>query len=267
MNGYMKRLEKIQVECNVKPANNDKDGKQEEQDEFSRKKKRIAALIKDVKMKIEEREKLELDAPGSKFTVEVSSQIRTQMRQLRDEAKQLQEIYKKEEDKYRKKNKTVPEKEQNLEKQAEIVDIVFAHVKECETRDKRRTVGDNAFILDINKDDVPTELPDIDDVDFKMLRENDDKINNELDQVSGHVQNLKQIAIEMGKEAEKQGIMMDELDTKVEKVNDQLENINARLKKVLKSVRKADRFCVDIILLCVLLGIGGYIYHMVSSRS
>jgi len=73
---------------------------------------------------------------------------------------------------------------------------------------------------------------------------------------------LKDMANEMGKEIEMQGMMIDELDHKVEKTNAKLINLNKRLKKTLESVRKADRFCIDIILLVVILAIGGYLYNV-----
>jgi hypothetical protein len=90
-----------------------------------------------------------------------------------------------------------------------------------------------------------------------------------LENVAAGVNELKEIALEMGKvsviiisnltlilwkrffirsillhpylhsspqEAEAQGIMLDNLDSKVDKVNDQLENINIRLRKALESV-------------------------------
>lgn len=71
-----------------------------------------------------------------------------------------------------------------------------------------------------------------------------------LDSVAAGVHVLKEMAEEMGKvhisslncntntyqEVESQGVMLDNLDVKVDKVNDQLENVNLRLKKVLDNV-------------------------------
>jgi syntaxin of plants SYP7 len=73
---------------------------------------------------------------------------------------------------------------------------------------------------------------------------------------------LKDIAIEMGKEATKQTKMIEIIGDKTDKANEQLENLNDRLRKVIQSIRKGDRFVMDIILLCILLGIAGYIYKM-----
>jgi len=61
-----------------------------------------------------------------------------------------------------------------------------------------------------------------------------------------------------------QEMMINELDRKVETTNAKLLNLNKRLKKTLEQVRKADRFCIDIILLIVVLAIGGYLYNVFS---
>jgi len=117
------------------------------------------------------------------------------------------------------------------------------------------------------RDPVVTELPDIDDEGFQLLRKNDALIDQALSGISDQVGVLKHMAIEMGKEAELQGVMLEDLDRKVDHANDQLENINMRLLKTLESIRKGDRFIVDVILLCVILGIAGYIYHMLSTKN
>lgn len=257
----MKRLHKIQDECVDKKALvAEADDKA---DEFTRIKRKVAAELAEVRQMIKDRDELELSTAGTRHTVEASHNIRSKIKAIKTDAATLDALQKKERTKYEKKNKTVPEKEQQIETREELVGLVFSHIKEVEALNNRKH-GDSSFGSSTteNKDPTITELPNIDDEGFQLLRRNDAKIDQDLDEISGHVTTLKEIALEMGKEAANQGIMLDNLDKKVDDVNDQLENLNTRMRKALESIRKGDRFIVDIILLCILLGIAGYIYSM-----
>lgn len=260
MNQLMRKLQKIEDECVEKRGLVDQ--KDENIDEFTRIKRKIAFDLAEARKMIKERDELELSSAGTRHTVEASHNIRKKIKEARTEAENLDGIYKKDKASFEKKNKENPEKEAQLENREELVGLVFQHIKEVEALNNRKH-GDSAFMGGSeNKDPTITELPNIDDEGFQLLRRNDAIIDKHLDDISETVGTLKELAHEMGKEADLQGVMMDNLDSKVDKVNDQLENLNTRLRKALESVRKGDRFIIDIILLCVLLGIGGYIYSM-----
>jgi len=265
MNGLIKRLEKIKSECEDPALKRKAAEKDENIDEFTSLKRKFAADVKQLRKMIKERDELEAVNPGSTHTVEASHNIRKTMKEIRADAQTLSALQKREEDKFRKKNKADSTEEQKIESRAEIVDLAFKHIKECELLSNRRFGDISSFGERDARDPVITELPDIDDEGFQLLRKNDAAIDMALDGISNQVGVLKEMAVEMGKEAELHGVMLDELNIHVDKVNDQLENINIRLKKTLDSIRKGDRFIVDIILLCVLLGVGGYIYHMIKS--
>jgi len=258
----MKKLQKIQDECVEKQAL--VDPKDDNMDEFTRVKKKLAFEIAEARKLIKERDELELSTAGSRHTVEASHNIRKKLKDIKAEAQNLDGLQKKEKAKFEKKNKSNPEKEAQIDNREELVGLVFQHIKEVESLNNRKH-GDSAFMGSADsKDATITELPNIDDEGFQMLRRNNEKMDKMLDVVSDQIGGLKEIALDMGKAAEQQGVMMDDLDTKVEKVNDQLENLNTRMRKALESIRKGDRFIIDIILLCVLLGIGGYIYSLVK---
>jgi len=155
-----------------------------------------------------------------------------------------------------------PKEEEDVKARQEIVELCRQHIEECRKLEKQvRGVG-GTFFESETTDATVTSLPDIEDESFQLLIQNDDKINEQLENVAKGVGVLKDMANEMGKEIEMQGMMIDELDHKVEKTNAKLINLNKRLKKTLESVRKADRFCIDIILLVVILAIGGYLYNV-----
>jgi len=261
MNQLMRRLKKIEDECvEKKKLVAEADDKA---DEFTRIRRKVANELADIRQLIKDRDELELSTAGTRHTVEASHNIRSKIKTIKQDAATLDTLQKKERAKYQKKNKENPEKEQQIETREELVGLVFSHIKEVEGLNNRKH-GDSSFGSggSENKDPTITELPNIDDEGFQLLRRNDAKIDADLDEISGHVTNLKEIALEMGKEANNQSIMLDNLDKKVDDVNDQLENLNSRMRKALESIRKGDRFIVDIILLCILLGIAGYIYSM-----
>jgi len=263
MNGLLKRLKKIEDEC-VEKKGVDQQQPQGDVDEFTRIKRKVAVQTQNIRQLIKNRDELEKTAPGTVATVEISHQIRAAIKEVRADAAAMDKLQKAEKETYVKKNKEVPEKEAQIEKREEIVGLVFDHIEEIRQLDQKRH-GDSAFSTNKkSKDPLITELPNIDDEGFQLLRKNDQVIDGMLDQVSTNVNDLKEIANEMNKEINKQGIMLDDLDVKVDKVNDELENINIRLRKALDSVRKGDRFIVDIILLCILLGLIGYIYSIVK---
>lgn len=125
-----------------------------------------------------------------------------------------------------------------------------------------------------------TKIPDIEgDEGFQILIKNDLEIDEKLDIISRGVNVLGEMAREMGKEVELQGKMLEELDHKVETTTAQLQNLNKRLKNTLDKVRilfcfivfislvqvrSPDRCIIDCIIIIIILGIGGWIYNMLT---
>ncbi|CAM8955502.1 unnamed protein product [Rhodiola kirilowii] len=86
-----------------------------------------------------------------------------------------------------------------------------------------------------------------------------------LDVISQGLDTLKELAHDMNEELDRQVPLMDEIDTKVDRATTDLKNTNVRLKETLFKVRSTRNFIIDIILLCVLLGIVMYLYKYISS--
>ncbi|XP_027343332.1 syntaxin-71-like [Abrus precatorius] len=81
-----------------------------------------------------------------------------------------------------------------------------------------------------------------------------------LDIISEGLDTLKNLAHDMNEEMDRQVPLMDEIETKVDRATADVKNTNVRLKKTLTQMRSSRNFCIDIILLCVILGIALYIY-------
>ncbi|EFA79846.1 hypothetical protein PPL_06665 [Heterostelium album PN500] len=134
------------------------------------------------------------------------------------------------------------------EERSSISSQMPKNYRECTTKSKRNTIrgGDsNKFIPMETTSSGIKELPDIDNEKFRELRVNDAEIDKGLDILSGHIAEAGEIAKKMGIVAKEQGQIADGLIIRTDNLNDKLETINNRLAKMIKDVRKADRFIID----------------------
>ncbi|XP_022744627.1 syntaxin-71-like isoform X2 [Durio zibethinus] len=84
-----------------------------------------------------------------------------------------------------------------------------------------------------------------------------------LDMISEGLDTLKNMAHDINEELDRQVPLMDEIDTKVDKAAADLKNTNVRLKATVTQLRSSRNFCIDIVLLCIVLGIAAYLYNYV----
>jgi hypothetical protein len=84
-----------------------------------------------------------------------------------------------------------------------------------------------------------------------------------LDVISSGLATLKNMAEDINEELDRQAPLVDEIETKVDKANADLRSTNKRLKETVTKMRTTRNFCIDIILMCIVLGIIGYIYNQV----
>lgn len=85
-----------------------------------------------------------------------------------------------------------------------------------------------------------------------------------LDVIGEGLATLKNMASDMNEELDRQVPLMDEMDDKVDRANADLKNTNVRLKQTILQMRSSRNFCIDIILLCVILGIAAYLYNVLK---
>ncbi|KAK1315165.1 Syntaxin-71 [Acorus calamus] len=85
-----------------------------------------------------------------------------------------------------------------------------------------------------------------------------------LDVIAEGLDTLKNMAHDMNEEMDRQVPLMDEIDTKVDRATADLKNTNVRLKETVTQLRSSRNFCIDIILLCIILGIAAYLYNVLK---
>ncbi|XP_024012786.1 syntaxin-73 [Eutrema salsugineum] len=96
---------------------------------------------------------------------------------------------------------------------------------------------------------------------FEMRRIKQDQ---GLDFIAEGLDTLKNMAQDINEELDRQEPLMDEIDTKIDKAATDLKSTNVRLKDTVTKMRSSRNFCLDIILLCILLGIATFIYNSVK---
>ncbi|KAJ3340020.1 hypothetical protein HDU93_007569 [Gonapodya sp. JEL0774] len=260
----VRRLQIIYDECVPKDEKNEGE---KGVDEFTKLKKKVHQDVKTVRQQLKEREELLSLRGTSPETAESSYRIRVAIKAIKEDAAKMKEIANKDE----RKNKKDPAALQRITERKEIVDLVFKHLEECETLEKKRfndkVSGERTALLTGGGvagsrggaemrhrqgaglgasavDSAPngprsdpfldSDLPDIDvGEDLKMIQANNALIDKELDQMQMGITVLKNIAEGMGQELEKQNEMLDTIEIKVDKANEKLDNLNVKMKNTL----------------------------------
>ncbi|KAI5564626.1 hypothetical protein POPTR_014G087400v4 [Populus trichocarpa] len=85
-----------------------------------------------------------------------------------------------------------------------------------------------------------------------------------LDVIAEGLDTLKNMAHDMNEEVDRQVPLMDEIDDKVDRAASDLKTTNVRLKDTINKMRSSRNFCIDIILLVIILGIAAYLYNVLK---
>merc|ERR1712146_257804 len=224
-----------------------------------------------IRKTITERDELLEQTAGNKATVELSNAVRMQLKEVRKDAENLDKLQKtaarKAKKKSKKKDGLSEEEQEYIEHQAEVVELTFKHIEECERLEKKIHFGDN--VVD-DSSGVVTSLPEIDDdgevgQKFAQIKMRDEQIDQGLTEVGEGVEVLKQMALEMSDAVDVTGAIMDEVETRVDDNMARVTHLNKRLKSTLESVRSGNRFILDFICCLILLSLVGVGFNLVSS--
>mmetsp|Transcript_19103 Transcript_19103/g.32789 ORF Transcript_19103/g.32789 Transcript_19103/m.32789 type:complete len:278 (-) Transcript_19103:432-1265(-) len=90
--------------------------------------------------------------------------------------------------------------------------------------------------------------------------------DEQLDRIGNGVTRLGEIAKNMQEEVDRQDPIIDDIEHQMDKVTGQLKNNNAKLKGLVEQMRSSRNFCVDVILIVVILAIGAYVYSIFKPK-
>lgn len=85
-----------------------------------------------------------------------------------------------------------------------------------------------------------------------------------LDEISKGLSVLKNLGGGMDEEVKRQAPIMDAIDDKLDSSAEELRTANGKLKRVITDMRSTRHFCIDVILIFIILGIGLYLFNTLS---
>ncbi len=96
---------------------------------------------------------------------------------------------------------------------------------------------------------------------YEMRKTKQDK---QLDVIERGLSELHSIGMDISSELDRQQPLFNEMEAKVDTSRQTVSSQNNRMKEVLVKIRSSRNFCVDLVLISILLGVGAYIYSMVK---
>ncbi|KAJ6251358.1 syntaxin-71 [Anaeramoeba flamelloides] len=291
MEDLIKRVEHIQEmtgDNKIFPDENE-----ETETGFDRVRREIRSQIHSVKEEIHERDQMRKKKSDSNRAniAKINYSIRKKLSKIRDDSERLDELketeyedsqkYSRKERKQRKKNPDWAEQQDNeleelQEKRDEFINSILNDLEEVDKRFsitfEPKQLRREAINLQETKKNIQIDLnKKLDGEDeneeigerMKQIRLNKEEIDQDLSEIGEGAMELKEMAIQMGETLDTQNEMLVTIEDKMENVQEHLDNVNRKLKKAVDSVRSGDKFCIDFVLILILLGIIAYISKLI----
>merc|ERR1712038_2131198 len=102
---------------------------------------------------------------------------------------------------------------------------------------------------------------------LEQIENRDKEFDKQLDDIGQGINDLSEIAQMQQEEVKKQNIMLENVGKKIEDVYDHIDNVNAKMKDTLNEVRAADKICVDIMCVVLMVGLAAVLYQMIKSQT
>lgn len=281
MDNLLKRVNAIAVATGNDEEKGDVTGGVEI-DEFTRIKREINLEIREIRNDIKYRDEFADSFAGKNDQTEIakkSAAIMVKIKELKGRKADLVKLVNQEEAKLRKKNQDV----KTLDSRKKMCDLIEAHIEEVDRWSKGRSLvkqrddPNKATLLKgaklgfetapnpgnfIPSNATETELEEVDGIDEELMqiRETEQVIDQQLDQLLDSTQKIKTVAARLGEEYRVLGGMLDEAEDKMDKTSGNLESANDQLAEVTKAVGGCCKnCCLDILLIVAILGCVYYI--------
>lgn len=107
------------------------------------------------------------------------------------------------------------------------------------------------------------QLHDDEDQKLKEWRAFDERLDNKLDDINVLLDNIRDQAVDQGQKMKDINKMTDKVGKQIDITNKKLDTENERLKDLVKKYRAPSRFCLDMILCLLIVGMIGLIVNMI----
>jgi len=270
----MKRLLEIDRVCVPDRAEYQREEENMNADTFTRTRRQLAKMIKDIRMEIEERNKLKGTITPHELALR-SGIIRDNINKARVLGDELEKIHKKKKAKLAVTADAKDEKKQASAKREEIIAMMHRHFDELDKlsgavgRDISTSDSGNDY-----EDGQPISLPmmptqsklkELDCHDFDQIMVNEEKIEEQLDELHIRVKRLKVLAIEAGEHIDKSTEQIERLQVLADTTTTELQAANRLLHKIVKEVKSPNAFCCDCILCLMVIGIAVGMYFALTN--
>ena len=147
-------------------------------------------------------------------------------------------------------------------------------VKDIETGHSRTIVKKEDHELfqkrddDVVKDEPRETISDHQQQRMQQLQERDRQFDDQISTIGRGVEELGVLASRQAEEVTKQGIMLEDLNERVENVQEHVATVNSKMKDTLDVVgRSSDKLCVDVMCLLFLIGLCIIAYQLLTKKN
>jgi len=230
---------------------------------------------------------------NSNYVIKQKSMMREEIRQAEEEWKEMEGLYKVEARKKRSKftkeqldiqQTLVHRLNAELEKVKEMQAQPFARRDSDNVAAKMNVqalVSLNAVDLDNTAGDIGpnrggdesnwtsgegpgVELTESQSLDIQQIERRDKEFDKELDTIGEGIKDLGEIAAMQSEEVKRQNVMLQNVENRIDDAAEHITSVNQRMKDTLNEVRAADKICIDIMCIVMMVGLGAVLYNMVK---
>lgn len=101
---------------------------------------------------------------------------------------------------------------------------------------------------------------------LEQIDKRDQEFDKQLDEIGEGIQDLSEIALMQNEEVRRQNIMLENVGNKIDGAQEHITNINSKMKETLDQVRGADKICVDIMCIVMMVGLAAVLYQLIKKN-
>lgn len=101
-------------------------------------------------------------------------------------------------------------------------------------------------------------------VQLQQLKDRDAEFDKTLESIGEGIMDLSEMAQMQNEEVKRQSAMLERVEERMDQVQEHVTSVNAKMKETLEEVRGADKICVDIMCIVLMVGLGAVMYQMVK---